>query len=144
MKIVIVLIPVVIVAMFLAYLGAGSNNVNSDTDVVFHVTLANPAQYTTGLHTDSFTIPPGEYLLRFVPNGDSPQDLTVSIDGPSLSFTERFVLSGTLHDTGISEYHTWEYIGNSHLTTSIEQQVEISINPHGNIMGPVSVSLIKN
>lgn len=129
-------VPVIVVAIFLASLGTGD-----DSDVLFQVTLADSAQYSAGVYMGEFTAPPGKYLLRFVPNGDSPQYLTITISSSAFSFTEQFKLHGTIHDTGISEYYTWEYIGNSQVDIPSEQQVRITINPHGNIMGPVSVSL---
>lgn len=130
-------VPVIVVAIFLISFGPGDYS----NDVLFHVTLADPAQYSSGVYVDEFTMPAGKHILWFVPNGDSPQDLTVTISSPAFSFTEQFSLHGTKHDMGISEYYTWEYIGNSEINVSSEQQVRITINPHGNVMGPVSVSL---
>lgn len=130
--------PVIAVAILLISLGVGGGN-NDDT--LFHVTLADSAQYSEGVYVDEFTLPLGEHTLRFVPNGDSPQYLTITISGSALLFEEQFKLNGIMHDTGISEYYTWEYIGNSRVVIPSEQQVRITIDPHGNTVGPVSVTL---
>lgn len=134
-------VPVIAVAILLISLGVSGGN---DDDTLFHVTLADSAQYSGGVYTDEFTLPSGEHILRFVPNGDSPQYLTITISGSTLLFEEQFKLNGIIHDTGISEYYTWEYIGDSQVVIPSEQQVRITIDPHGNTMGPVSVTLIKN
>ena len=59
-------------------------------------------------------------------------------------FAEDFKLENTLHETGISEYYTWEYLGENQIMISEKQQVKISINPNGNVMGSVSVSILQN
>lgn len=134
-------VPVIAVAVLLISLGGSGGN---DDDTLFHVTLADSAQYSEGVYTDEFTLPSGEHILRFVPNGDSPQYLTITISGSALLFEEQFKLNGIIHDTGISEYYTWEYIGDGQVVVPSEQQVRITIDPHGNTMGPVSVTLNKN
>ncbi len=115
------------------------------TDDVFHVTLADPAMYENGVFTDSFEIEEGSYQFGFVPNGDSPQTLTISLSGPNHYYIEKFVLSSESHETGISQYYTWSYIGDeeSRIEISSSQQVQIIINPHENYNGPVSVFLKK-
>lgn len=107
----------------------------------FHVTLASPGQYNSGVYSETFDAAAGEYTLRFVPNGDSPRELSVLLRGQSVSFSETYILRGTLHDTGISEYYTWEYSGNARVVIPSGQQVTITIDPHGNTAGPVSVML---
>ncbi len=114
------------------------------TDDVFHITLADPAMYENGVFTDSFEIEEGSYQFEFVPNGDSPQTLTVSLSGPNYYYIEKFVLNSEFHETGISQYYTWSYIGDEESTIEISsQQVQITINPHENYNGPVSVFLKK-
>ncbi|MBA4459244.1 MAG: hypothetical protein H2A90_05765, partial [Nitrosopumilaceae archaeon] len=61
-----------------------------------------------------------------------------------LDFSEDFKLENTLHQTGISEYYTWEYLGQKEITVSENQQVIIIINPNGNVMGSVSVDILEN
>lgn len=109
----------------------------------FHVTLADPDIYVDGEFSDSFVLESGEYRFRFTPNGDSPQTLSIRIRGESFSFEEDFELEGTLHETGISEYYTWEYLGEGRIKVSESQNVRITINPNGNLLGAVSVSLLK-
>ena len=115
------------------------------TDDVFHVTLADPTMYENGVFTDLFKIEKGSYQFGFVPNGDSPQTLTISLSGPNHYSIEKFVLNSKSHETGISQYYTWSYIGDEESTIEISssQQVQITINPHENYNGPVSVFLKK-
>ena len=110
---------------------------------IFHVTLADPTMYQNGVFTDSFEIQEGSYYFAFVPNGDSPQTIAISLQGPNYYSMERFVLHSDFHDTGISEYYTWSYIGDEESTIKIpsSQLIQITIDPHENYDGPVSVSL---
>ena len=117
---------------------------DQDDGVVFHVTLADPQLYENGIYSDSFLISEGEYHFRFVPNGSSPETLSISLNGAELDFSEDFKLKNTLHQTGISEYYTWEYLGQKEITVSENQEVIITINPNGNVMGSVSVSVLQN
>lgn len=110
-------------------------------DAAFHVTLASPDQYVLGVYTDSFEADAGEYRFDFVPNGDSPRTLTISVEGTSVMFYQEYALEGTLHDTGISQYYTWRYVGNDTVTVPERQQLQITIDPHKSTQGPVSVSL---
>ncbi|MGI0082896.1 MAG: hypothetical protein ACREAG_06330 [Nitrosopumilaceae archaeon] len=110
---------------------------------VYHVTLADPKLYTNEIFTDTFDIQKGTYQFRFVPSGDSPQMLSIALKGATFSFAEDFHLQGTPHDTGISTYYTWDYDGVKEIQVPEDQQLEIVINPHGNLLGSVSVDLIK-
>jgi hypothetical protein len=109
----------------------------------YHVRLADPKLYTDGVFSDAFSIKKGSYQFRFVPNGDSPETLSIALKGASFLFTEDFILKGTPHETGISTYYTWEYLGQDMVEISEDQELQIIINPHGNTLGPVSVYLIK-
>lgn len=111
-------------------------------DITFHVTLASPSQYESGTYTGIFEADAGEYRFDFVPNGDSPRTLTISLEGNSVRFHEEYALQGTLHDTGISQYYTWQYAGNDTVSVPERQQLQITIDPHESTQGPVSVSLI--
>jgi hypothetical protein len=110
---------------------------------IYHARLADPKLYQDGIFTDSFHVKGGSYEFRFVPNGDSPQLLSITLNGPSFSFSEDYELEGTAHDTGISEYYTWKYLGDNTIEVAEEQELQITINPHGNTMGPVSVYLVE-
>lgn len=132
---------VVTVIIGLAVFGSSGSSLVKEK-VVFHVTLANPQLYNDGKYTKSFEINQGQYFFRFVPNGDSPKTLTISLIGDDFNYLEKFELIGTLHNTGISEYYTWDYDGQKIITISKNQEIEISINPNGNLMGPVSVDLV--
>lgn len=112
-------------------------------DIVYRITLANPDLYKENIFTDSFTIQKGDYLFRFIPNGDSPKILSITLTGNSFYFSEDFELKGIPHETGISVYYTWDYIGKKQLSIPTDQKLEILINPHDNIQGPVSLDIIK-
>ena len=112
-------------------------------NVVFHATLANPDLYTNGVYTDEFTIDEGEYSFRFVPNGSSPEILSITLNGENFDFSEDFKLESTSHQTGTSEYFTWEYNGQKIIPIAEMQKVSIIINPNGNIMGSVSVDILE-
>lgn len=112
-------------------------------DISYHVTIADPKLYTDEVFTDVFSVQKGTYLFNFVPNGDSPEILTIDLKGKTFTFAEDFRLNGTLHDTGISVYYTWGYIGKKEIQVADDQQLTIVINPHGNVLGSVSIDLIK-
>ena len=113
-----------------------------DEKFEYRVTLADPSVYKNGIFTDTFEIKKGNYQFSFVPNGDSPKILSITLKGASLSFSEEFHLEGTLHETGISEYYTWDYLGAKEIQISESQMLEITIDPKGNLLGPVSINLI--
>ena len=115
-----------------------------ENNVVFHITLADPKLYKNGVYSNSFFINEGKYSFRFVPNGSSPENLTITLNGNNFDFSEDFKLKGTSHKTGISEYFTWEYEGKQTVMISESQDVSIIINPNGKEMGSVSVDLIQN
>ena len=109
----------------------------------YHVTLADPKLYANGIFTDTFKIQKGAYQLSFVPNGDSPQTFSIALKGATFSFSEDFQLQGMPHNTGISTYYTWDYLGKKVIQVPEDQPLEIVINPHGNLLGSVSVDLTK-
>ena len=113
-----------------------------ESETVFHVTLADPKLYQDGIYSNSFKISKGAYMFRFVPNGDSPEILSITLNGENFYFFENFKLIGTPHETGISEFFTWEYEGENMIEVSEDVEIKISIDPHENILGPVSVELI--
>jgi len=86
-----------------------------------------------------------QYKFEFVPMGDSPERLKITIGGV---FSETFVLEKTLVDTGISKYYTWEYVGKENVLVSNQQcpnqktcNYEITVERFGNLEGSVSMSL---
>jgi len=139
----IVLIPiVVIIAIFVVISSSDPSEKNGS--IVFHVTLADPNLYTSGAYTESFTINNGEYSFRFVPNGSSPEILSITLNGENFDFSEDFKLESTSHQTGTSEYFTWKYVGQKIILISEMQEISIIINPNGNVMGSVSVDILEN
>jgi len=139
-KIIVILIVVIITAFTIN----SSLDSPEEENLVFHITLADQDLYTNGIYTDKFTIQKGEYSFRFVPNGSSPDILSVTLNGKNIDFSENFKLENTLHQTGISEYFTWEYSGQKIILISEADEVSISINPNGNTLGSVSVDILEN
>jgi len=109
----------------------------------FHITLADPTLYENGIFSKEFEIKRGNYQFRFVPNGDSPKVLSIKLNGSSFSFSDDFELKGTAHEAGSSLYYTWDYAGTKQIQIPNDQELTITINPHNNILGPVSVDLVQ-
>jgi len=139
-----VIISIVAIILFVFVLGIQSNDKTKKEDPPFHVTLANQNQYQDGIYSSKFILDKGDYLFSFVPNGDSPKNLEVKLNGENFEFFEIFKLNGTLHETGISEYYTWDYDGERSFQVDSTKEILIQINPNGNIMGSVSVDIIRN
>ncbi len=140
-KIIIILIAIIIAIGLVSF---SSDETSEKKDATFHVTLADSDLYNNGIHTDTFTIDKGEYSFRFVPNGSSPKILSITLNGDNFDFSEDFKLESASHQTGISEYFTWEYVGEKVIQISESQEIAIIINPNGNIMGSVSVDILEN
>jgi len=121
-----------------------SDENGKEDDIVFHVTLADPNLYVNGIFTDELILEKGEYIFRFVPNGSSPEILSISLTNNALNFDEDFKLEGISHKTEISEYFTWKYEGEKLFSISEKQEISIAINPNGNVIGSVSVDIIEN
>ena len=120
-----------------------------DSDHVYHVNLSEAKYGEIGVYEELFEIGDVDcqrfcdYNFRFVPNGDSPQTLSVSIYGDNISFFEDFELVGTLVETDISQYYTWDYDGQKIFQVSGLEKIKIVIDPHGNTEGTVSVYIIQ-
>lgn len=136
----VILVGIAVSVVFGLILTAPSENTGREQ--IYHARLADPKQYSDGVFSDTFLIKKGVYEFRFVPNGDSPQKLSIALKGPSFSFAENFVLEGTEHGE-IGKYYTWKYLGQDKIEILEDQQLQITINPNGNVMGPVSVYLVK-
>jgi hypothetical protein len=138
------IIGIVIAITIVAIAGSSSfSGTKSQHEKIYHVMLADPKLYHDGVFSDTFTIKNGTYQFAFVPSGDSPEVLTIILKGSSFSFSEDFKLEGIAHDTGISKYYTWKYNGQDTIDVSDDQELRISVNPHGNVLGPVSIYLLK-
>ena len=103
------------------------------------------------------------YQFKFVPMGDSPEQLRLSLVGISPSvqvFSDTLYLKKTLVDTGISKYYTWEYVGDKFFQISDKEcyekdstsstilkkplcYYELNVERIGNLMGSVSISIDK-
>ena len=134
----IIAILAIILASFL------SNETSEKKNILFHVTLADPDLYINGVYTEEFILEKNEYFFRFVPNGSSPKTLSITLNGDTFNYSEDFELIGTPHQTGISEYFTWDYDGQKNIINSETQKVLITINPNGQTLGSVSVDILEN
>ena len=141
----IVIIAIIVIVGFIAFdwITGFSDGGEKSNNVVFHITLANPELYSNGSYTDKFSIDSGTYFFRFVPNGSSPETLSIELTGQNYKFTENFNLIGIPHESETAKYFTWKYEGKKNITINSLQEISISINPNGNVMGSVSVDLIK-
>ena len=142
------------------FVGAQINPDNPEnTNVVFHVTLADPALYDeNGFYVDYFSLEKGWYEFRFVPNGDSPNKLSIELWAIEAGkekwrhFSEDFELRGNLVEDGLSSWYVWDYLGEKRISFDESYTMEIVINPNRNYDGltecfrwcyPVSIDLIK-
>ena len=139
----IVLITIVVIITIFVVISSFEPSEKND-NVIFHVTLADPDLYSNGIYINEFSINEGEYSFRFVPNGSSPEILSITLNGENFDFSEEFKLENTLHQTGASEYFTWKYKGQKIIWVAEMQEVSIIINPNGNVMGSVSVDILEN
>ena len=140
--VIMVIIPILGFVAFDWITGFSDQNeiINED---IFHITLADPELYANGVYTDKFLIEPGTYFFRFVPNGSSPEILSIKLIGQNYAFEENFELVGIPHESQTAKYFTWKYVGNEKIIIDSSQEISISIDPNGNVKGSVSVDLIK-
>ena len=135
-----VIIAAILIGLII-YLRISNDFPDGGTDFVFHVRLADPEMYKNGIYQETFDLPPGEFRFKFIANGDSPKNLSISMEGEEFSFYEDFELKGTAYTTSISEYFTWDYLGEKKIEISNWKSLEVSIDPNGNLQGPVSVMI---
>jgi hypothetical protein len=105
------------------------------------------------------------YQFKFVPMGDSPERLKISLIWPGGQnhkkvevYSETLYLKKTLVDTGISKYYTWDYIGDKNFHISDKEcyeaqsgsilnrqscNYEVNVERIGNLMGSVSIGIEK-
>ena len=133
----------IILGIIILGVSISMNSEEKDDNVVFHITLADPELYTNGIYTNNFTIESGTYFFRFVPNGSSPEILTIKLSSQNYNFIENFNLKGIPHESETSKYFTWEYEGVKNITIDSMEEITIVINSNGNVMGSVSVDIIK-
>ena len=139
----IIIVPIVVI-LAIVFTSFSFEESAEKKNISFHVTLADPELYINGKYTETFTIEKGEYFFRFVPNGSSPKILSITLNGNSFNFSEDFKRIGTPHQTGISEYYTWDYDGEKNIMISETQEISIIINPNGETLGSVSVDILEN
>ena len=120
-------------------------NLKIDDSDVFHIRLADSSLYENGVYSEMFQIEKGVYEFRFVPNGDSPQKLSIKLLAESgvVLMNNHFELEGTLVDDGMSSWYTWDYLSRDNMFKIDEpQEVKIFVSPNGNLKGPVSIGLV--
>ena len=139
----IIIIPIVVI-LTIVLVSFSSNETSEKNNISFHITLADPNLYVNDVYTEKFTLEKGEYLFRFVPNGSSPKILSIALNGDTFDYSEDFKLIGTPHQTGISEYFTWDYDGQKNIFISEMQEFSITINPNRETLGSVSVDILEN
>jgi hypothetical protein len=141
----IAIIPIIVIVGFIAidWITGFSDQKEKNNNIVFHITLANPELYSNGVYTEKFSIDPGTYFFRFVPNGSSPEILSIKLTSQNYEFVENYTLIGTPHESETAKYFTWKYQGKGEITIESSKQISIRINPNGNVNGSVSVDLIK-
>jgi len=153
---------IILVAMIgVVYAGAQINpdnpeNEESPNSEVWSIRMAGPEWDDRQSHRAALpNLEEGTYKLGFVPMGDSPSKIRIDIKVRSAGsdfagatwtpmFSEKFVLKGTPVDTGISEYYTWEYIGQKYVyipEVEREADYDITITRSGNLKGSVTISL---
>ena len=142
-KISIVLVMIIVGFVAFDWITGFSDDKEKTNNVVFHITLANPELYSNGVYTEKFSIDPGTYFFRFVPNGSSPEILSIKLTSQNYEFVENYTLIGTPHESETAKYFTWEYQGKGEIIIESSKQISININPNGNVNGSVSVDLIK-
>ena len=140
--VIMVIIPILGFVAFDWITGLSDEDEKINEDI-FHITLADPELYANGVYTEKFLIEPGTYFFRFVPNGSSPEILSIKLIGQNYTFEENFELVGIPHESETAKYFTWKYDGNEKIIIDSSQEISISINPNGNVKGSVSVDLIK-
>ena len=115
-----------------------------DGSNVFHIRLADPTLYEKGVYVDYFQVGKGVYEFRFVPNGDSPQKLSIKLFAESdvVLMDNHFELEGSLVEDDISSWYTWDYLGEKRISFDELQQIKIIVSPNGDLRGPVSIELI--
>ena len=139
----IIIIPIVAI-LAIVLVSFSLNETSEKNNILFHITLADPNLYVNDVYTEKFTLEKGEYLFRFVPNGSSPKILSIVLNGDTFDYSEDFKLIGTPHQTGISEYFTWDYDGQKNIFISEMQEFSITINPNRETLGSVSVDILEN
>ncbi len=141
------LITLVIIAAVTVCAYAFATTFSGDIDApepVFHATLADPALYENGVYARTVELAAGTHELRFVPNGDSPPRLTVTVGGDGLTaFSETFLLTSERQGTEAAEYYTWDYTGHRALEVAAAGSLTVTVDPNGSVNGSVSVSLYK-
>ena len=143
-----VIVGLAVVVIAVVVFGSPKDNIQN-FDYAYHVNLSESKYEENGVYEELFEIGDEscqrlcDYKFRFVPNGDSPQTLSISISGNDVSFSEDFQLVGTSVETDISQYYTWDYAGQKIFQVSGLEKVKIAIDPHENIKGTVSVYIIQ-
>ena len=142
--------------MGVVFAGAQINPDNPENEKVWSIRMVGPEWDDRPTYRVNLpNLEEGTYKLGFVPMGDSPKKIRIDIKVRSAGsdfagtgwgslFSEKFVLKGTLVDTGVSKYYTWEYVGDEYVyipEVEGDADYEIKIERSGNLKGSVTISL---
>ena len=58
------------------------------TDFAYHTLLSGTDDYKSGIYTENFDLTAGDYAIRFVASGSSPEQITINLDGKTLLFSD--------------------------------------------------------
>ena len=152
-----IILAVIIGVVFVGAEINPDNPDNTESGEVWSIRMASPEWDDRPILRASLpNLEEGTYKLGFVPMGDSPKKIRIDIKVRSAGsdfagtgwgslFSEKFILKGTLVDTGVSKYYTWEYVGDKYVyipEVEREADYEITISRSGNLKGSVSIQLI--
>tara|TARA_B110000014_G_C19727881_1_gene380226 strand:+ start:67 stop:564 length:498 start_codon:yes stop_codon:yes gene_type:complete len=150
----IVLTLIVISMAYGASMNPGGNEEKRADSEIWNFRFSGPEFHDINSHQFS-NIPLEQnvpYKFEFVPMGDSPERVRVTIGGGEHGiqiFSEEFILKRELVDTGISKYYTWDYSGDKYFEVSNQQcknqnvcNYDLNVQRFGNLKGSVSISLI--
>ena len=144
-KVYFTIIAIIIISITVVFFILSDTDIKRSTNIVYLARLADPMLYNDDqLFIESIFISKGVYQFRFVPNGDSPETLGIRIfdDDNEILFVEDFKLEGTEQGTESARYFVWDYLGVKEIEILKDQEISIEIDPHGDILGPVTVELI--
>ena len=149
-----IILAVIIGVVFVGAEINPDNPDNTESEGVWSTRIAGPEYADISNHRYAPITLEGKvpYEFDFIAMGDSPKWLEISVvwSGQGVQvFSEMLILEGTLVDTGISEYYTWDYTGNKNFEISYQQcpnqktcNYDIMVERYGNLKGSVSIQLI--
>ena len=142
----VVIVAIVISMAYGASMNPGGNEEKRSGGEIWNFRISGTEFHDIStIMADLGIIEGGTYEIGFVPMGDSPNKISLMIEGEipenqryylddpvkTKIFSEEFVLQRSLVDTGVSKYYTWEYLGQKFIQfpeTEGEARYEITIS----------------